>query len=155
VLENAYEIGERVVDEVDRIVGDEPPVKSVAVWYLVSRAKQHEVRDGRFRKALQGVKAEQVLARYMRREIGLWLKKHMPQVWTKLSKRERQYKHVLSGSLASGKTPKTAVRIAAATVNKTRARLAKTGKGAALIGSGGSRRQWYPGKAAAKRRAGE
>jgi hypothetical protein len=45
----------------------------------------------------------------------------MPQTsWS--AKRERQYQHIKEGALASGKKEKTAERIAAATVNKDRAR---------------------------------
>lgn len=65
-----------------------------------------------------------------------------------MTKRERQYKAILVGELTRGKSPKTAKRIAAATVNKTRARLAKKG-GTKLVGEGGGRQQWYPGKATA------
>jgi len=72
----------------------------------------------------------------------------------KPGKRERQYKHVLAGELAAGKSEKAATRIAAATVNKFRAARAASGQGPALVTEGGSRRQWYPGKAAAKKRRG-
>jgi hypothetical protein len=45
----------------------------------------------------------------------------MPQAsWS--PKRERQYQHVKQGELKSGRSEKTAERIAAATVNKDRAR---------------------------------
>lgn len=60
-------------------------------------------------------------------------------------KLERMYAHILESSLDRGKTLKVAKRIAAATVNKHRAKRAKTG-GPKLVGKGGSRRQWYPGK---------
>lgn len=62
------------------------------------------------------------------------------------SKRERQFKHILASELAAGESESTAVAIAAATVNKTRAKLARSGKGPKLIKDGGSRRQFYPGK---------
>lgn len=71
---------------------------------------------------------------------------HLP---ANATKRERQYKHVLASSLASGKPEKVAVRIAAATVNKYRAEHAGD-DGPRLVTEGGSRRQWFPGK---KRRA--
>ena len=45
----------------------------------------------------------------------------MPQgAWS--DKRERQYKHIKEGAKAQGRSEKTAERIAAATVNKDRAR---------------------------------
>ena len=45
----------------------------------------------------------------------------MPQAtWS--AKRERQYQHIKEGAEASGKSEKVAERIAAATVNKERAR---------------------------------
>jgi hypothetical protein len=45
----------------------------------------------------------------------------MPQTsWS--PKRERQYQHIKEGALESGRSEKTAERIAAATVNKDRAR---------------------------------
>jgi hypothetical protein len=45
----------------------------------------------------------------------------MPQArWS--DKRERQYEHIKAGAKASGRSEKTAERIAAATVNKDRAR---------------------------------
>ena len=66
------------------------------------------------------------------------------KVWSP-SRRERQFKHVLASELAAGKSKKVATRIAAATVNKARAKAAKKGD-PKLVGDGGSRRQWYPGK---------
>jgi hypothetical protein len=63
-----------------------------------------------------------------------------------MTKRERQYKHVLENLLDSGKPLKVAERIAASVVNKTRRRFARKGRGPKLIKHGGSRRQWYPGK---------
>lgn len=49
----------------------------------------------------------------------------MPQeAWNQ--KEERQYKHILEGEEESGRSEKTAKRIAAATVNKERARRAET-----------------------------
>src|SRR3990170_3990935 len=44
----------------------------------------------------------------------------MPKEWS--SKRERQYEHIKEGAQKKGKPAKTAKRIAAATVNKERAR---------------------------------
>src|SRR3990167_8258102 len=69
------------------------------------------------------------------------------------SKRERQYKHVLASERAAGRSESTATRIAAATVNKTRRRLARKGRGPQLVTEGGSRRQWYPGKEAKRARS--
>lgn len=60
--------------------------------------------------------------------------------------RERQYHHVLEALINSGKPFLVAERIAAAVVNKQRAKDAATGKGPQLITKGGSRRQFYPGK---------
>lgn len=64
----------------------------------------------------------------------------------KMSKLERQFKHILESSLDRGKPYEVAVRIAAATVNKQRAKHSRKGDGPKLVGKGGSRRQWYPGK---------
>jgi hypothetical protein len=51
----------------------------------------------------------------------------MPQkTWSK--KRERQYEHIKDSEKESGKSEKTAERIAAATVNKTRAEKGETKK---------------------------
>ena len=44
----------------------------------------------------------------------------MPQAWS--NKRERQYEHIKDSAKKQGKPAKTAKRIAAATVNKERAR---------------------------------
>jgi hypothetical protein len=44
----------------------------------------------------------------------------MPQAWSK--KRERQYEHITEGAKSQGKSTAAAKRIAAATVNKERAR---------------------------------
>ena len=44
----------------------------------------------------------------------------MPQAWNK--KRERQYEHIKSSQEKQGKSKRTAKRVAAATVNKERAR---------------------------------
>ena len=44
----------------------------------------------------------------------------MPREWSK--KRERQYEHIKESAREQGKPAKTAKRIAAATVNKERAR---------------------------------
>ncbi len=43
-------------------------------------------------------------------------------------KRERQYEHIKETSLKRGRSPKTAKRIAAATVNKTRRQKGETKK---------------------------
>ena len=64
----------------------------------------------------------------------------------RLPTRERQYKHILESYLDRGMPYHVAVKIAAATANKTRARLAKAHRGPKLVGRGGSRHQWYPGK---------
>jgi hypothetical protein len=76
-------------------------------------------------------------------------------------KLQRMYKHILESYLDRGLSPKEAARRAAATVNKRRASLAsgkricKTRRrrrvcriirGPRLVGRGGSRRQWWPGK---------
>jgi len=42
----------------------------------------------------------------------------MPSAWS--NKRERQYEHIKASEKEQGRSPKTAKRIAAATVNKTR-----------------------------------
>jgi hypothetical protein len=44
----------------------------------------------------------------------------LPQAWSK--KRERQYEHIKEGAKKQGKSTRTAKRVAAATVNKERAR---------------------------------
>jgi hypothetical protein len=44
----------------------------------------------------------------------------MPRAWSK--KRERQYEHIKEGAQEHGRSAKTAKRVAAATVNKARAR---------------------------------
>ena len=84
-----------------------------------------------------------------------------------MSKRERQYEHVLASYLKRGYSKKVARSRAAATVNKYRARLARgyrackrrrgrswctTKRGPQLVTRGGSRRQWYPGKRRAMKR---
>lgn len=61
-------------------------------------------------------------------------------------KLERMYKRILESLLDRGRSLKVAERIAAATVNKRRARLARVRRGPRLVSRGGSRRQWYPGK---------
>ena len=64
----------------------------------------------------------------------------MPQeAWTK--KRERQYEHIKEGAKKQGKSTTTAKRIAAATVNKERAR-----KGEAKTASKSSTRDMSSGK---------
>lgn len=77
------------------------------------------------------------------------------------TKLERMEKHVFESLLEAGRSPEVAKKIAAATVNKYRAeraagkkvckgkgakRTCKTVRGPKLVGQGGSRRQWYPGK---------
>jgi len=65
----------------------------------------------------------------------------MPQApWS--DKRERQYQHIKEGAEASGKPEKVAERIAAATVNKERARHgeSKTASRTSLEGPSPSRR---------------
>ena len=75
-----------------------------------------------------------------------------PPAWVSLAtskkptKRERQYKHIVASEVAAGKSKHVAERIGAATVNKLRAKRAANGEGPALVGQGGSRRQWWPGK---------
>ncbi len=66
-----------------------------------------------------------------------------------LSKRERQYKKVLKSLLDRGTPEEKAPGIAGAVVNKTRAQFSKDGRGPKLLSEGGSRRQYYPGKAKA------
>jgi hypothetical protein len=63
-----------------------------------------------------------------------------------MTKRQRMYKHILESALDRGMDFYGAQRLAAATVNKFRARSASRHKGPKLVGRGGSRRQWYPGK---------
>jgi hypothetical protein len=80
---------------------------------------------------------------------------------TTMSKRERQYKHVLERALSDGLPLAEAQALAARVVNKERAARAKgklvcrptrkgvychVEQGPQLVGQGGSRRQWYPGK---------
>lgn len=75
--------------------------------------------------------------------------------------RERQFKHILESYLDRGFSLKVATHRAAATVNKYRSELSRgkrvcrgkkkkrscrVKRGPQLIGRGGSRRQWYPGK---------
>ena len=58
----------------------------------------------------------------------------MPQgAWS--DKRERQYEHLKAGEKKSGRSEKTAERIAAATVNKTRTEKGET-KASKRTGSG-------------------
>ena len=69
----------------------------------------------------------------------------MPQeAWTK--KRERQYEHIKEGAKKQGKSTTTAKRIAAATVNKERAR-----KGEAKTASKSSTRDMSSGKRGGQR----
>lgn len=48
----------------------------------------------------------------------------MPKSWS--NKRERQYEHIKSSAKRRGRSTKTAKRIAAATVNKTRRKKGET-----------------------------
>jgi len=50
----------------------------------------------------------------------------MPKAWS--SKDERQYEHVRESMSKRGRSPKVAKRIAAATVNKNRAKQGRTKK---------------------------
>lgn len=69
----------------------------------------------------------------------------MPQgAWS--NKRERQYEHIKEGAKKQGKSTKTAKRIAAATVNKERAR-----KGEAKTASKSSTRDMSSGKRGGQR----
>ncbi len=87
-------------------------------------------------------------------------RKHSHRVRIPL-KLERMYRHIVESYLDRGLSLKTAEARAAATVNKRRAVLSRgkrtcrrkrgreycrTQRGPKLIGRGGSRRQWYPGK---------
>lgn len=78
-----------------------------------------------------------------------------------MSRRERQYKHILESYLDRGYSVKEATARAAATVNKYRSRLARgvrtcttrrrrrvcrVRRGPRLVTRGGTRWQWYPGK---------
>jgi hypothetical protein len=60
---------------------------------------------------------------------------------------ERMYKHVFESSLDRGQSMAAAARIAAATVNKHRAAHAGKKGRPKLVTKGGSRHQYYPGKA--------
>ena len=62
-------------------------------------------------------------------------------------------KHILESMLDHGVPLKVALGRAAATVNKYRAKLARTRRGPRLVTEGGSRRQWYPGKKLSPRRS--
>lgn len=65
----------------------------------------------------------------------------MPQAsWS--PKREREYQHIKQGELKSGRSEKTAERIAAATVNKDRARAgeSKTASASSLRGPSSAER---------------
>lgn len=61
-------------------------------------------------------------------------------------KLERMWKAIVRSQRRAGKSLKTAHRVASATVNKYRSKLARKKRGPKLVGKGGSRRQWYPGK---------
>lgn len=50
----------------------------------------------------------------------------MPPTGVKSKKRARQYEHIKESELKSGKSAKTAKRIAAATTNKTRSETGET-----------------------------
>jgi len=52
----------------------------------------------------------------------------MPPAGVKSKKRGRQYEHIKESELKSGKSAKTAKRIAAATTNKTRRKKGETKK---------------------------
>ena len=52
----------------------------------------------------------------------------MPPRGVKKPKRKRQYEHIKASAKKSGKSEKTAKRIAAATVNKTRRKKGETKK---------------------------
>lgn len=65
------------------------------------------------------------------------------------SKRERQFKHVYESGVDRGLSHKAAEALAARVTNKQRAKDARVGKGPKLVTRGGSRRQWFPGKAKA------
>ncbi len=51
----------------------------------------------------------------------------MPKVWSK--KDERQYKHIVESEAKGGRSAKVSERIAAATVNKQRAKEGRTKQG--------------------------
>lgn len=70
----------------------------------------------------------------------------MPKSWS--NKRERQYQHIKSSAKRRGRSGKTAKRIAAATVNKTRRQKGET------KGSTRSRSRSSGSSPAQKRRAG-
>lgn len=94
----------------------------------------------------------------------------MPRRTAPPTKLERMFKHVLESSLDQGHSLARAEQIAASTVNKHRASLARgritckprrkpngrtvvhcrVARGPKLVRDGGSRRQWYPGKKRAK-----
>jgi hypothetical protein len=69
----------------------------------------------------------------------------MVKVW-RPTKRERQYRHIYAEARASGASARRAKSLAAAVTNKRRALLARKHRGPKLVGCGGSRRQWFPGK---------
>jgi hypothetical protein len=68
----------------------------------------------------------------------------MPKEWS--SKRERQYEHIKDSAKKQGKSTKTATRVAAATVNKERAR-----SGEAKTSSRSSTRDMSSGKRGGQR----
>ena len=68
----------------------------------------------------------------------------MPKSWS--SKRERQYEHIKNSAKKEGKSTKTAKRVAAATVNKERAR-----SGEAKTASKSSTRDMSSGKRGGQR----
>jgi hypothetical protein len=64
----------------------------------------------------------------------------MPEAWS--NKDERQYEHIKESATKEGRSAKTAKRIAAATVNKGRAKEGRTKtKGAAKKSSGGAKKK--------------
>ncbi len=75
----------------------------------------------------------------------------MPKSWS--NKRERQYEHIKSSARRRGRSGRTAKRIAAATVNKTRRAKGET-KGSSRSRHRTARRSSRGGSRAQKRRAG-
>ncbi len=75
-----------------------------------------------------------------------------------LPRRARMYRHILESYLDRGRSLAEAEKLAAATTNKYRAahacrgRKCRRGSGPRLVGAGGSRVQWWPGKQAKRER---
>jgi len=69
-----------------------------------------------------------------------------------LSKTERQYHHIVESYIDKGFSYDAAVARAAPTANKQRAKRAREGTGPKLVGKGGGRQQFYPGKRRTKDR---